>query len=55
MTTACTNIDAIDNSGLHQNFEPYHEKICFYHVRTTKAQISLRIHTVWSAALLFAS
>ena len=26
---------------------------CFCHMRTTKAQTSLRIHTVWSAPLLF--
>ena len=26
--------------------EPHHEKTCFSHMRTTKVQISLRIHTV---------
>ena len=35
--------------------EPRHEKTYFCHMRTTKVQISLRIHTVWSAPLLFAS
>ena len=34
--------------------EPRHEKTCLCHVRTTKAQISLRIRAVWSAPLLFA-
>ena len=33
--------------------EPRHEKTCFCHMRTTKAQISLRIRAVWSAPLLF--
>ena len=32
-----------------------HEKICFCHMRTTKAQISMRICAVWSAHLLFAA
>ena len=41
------------NSSLCQN-EPRHEKTCFYHMRTTKAQISLRIRAVLSALLLFA-
>ena len=36
-------------------FEPRHEKTCFSHMRTTKAQISLHIHAVWSAPLLFAT
>ena len=36
-------------------YEPCHEKTCFCHMRTTKAQISLRIHPVWSAPLLFAA
>ena len=36
-------------------FEPRHEKICFCHMRTTKAQISLLIRAVWSAHLLFAA
>ena len=35
--------------------EPCHEKTCFCHMRTTKAQISLRIRAVWSASLLFAA
>ena len=37
---------------LLQIFEPRHEKTCFCHImRTTKVQISLRIHIVWSAPL----
>ena len=35
--------------------EPPHEKTCLCHMRTTKAQISLRICSVWSAPLLFAA
>ena len=35
--------------------EPHHEKTCLCHMRTTKAQISPRIHAVWSAPLLFAA
>ena len=35
------------------SFEPYHDKTCFCQMRTTKAQISLRIRAVWSAPLLF--
>ena len=35
------------------SFEPHHDKPCFCHMRTTKAQISLRIRAVWSAPLLF--
>ena len=34
-------------------YEPRHEKTCFGHMRTTKAQSSLCIFTVWSAPLLF--
>ena len=33
--------------------EPHHEKTCFWHMRTTKMQISLRIRAVWSALVLF--
>ena len=36
-------------------YEPRHEKTCFCHMRTTKAQISLRIRAVWSAPLLLAA
>ena len=36
-------------------FEPRHEKTCFCHMRTTKAQISMHIRAVWSAPLLFAA
>ena len=32
-------------------YEPRHEKTCLCHMRTTKAQISLRIRAVWSAPL----
>ena len=35
--------------------EPLNEKTCFCRMWTTKAQISLRIHAVWSAPLLFAA
>ena len=35
--------------------EPRHEKTCFCHMQTTKAQISLCILTVLSVSLLFAS
>ena len=36
-------------------YEPRREKTCFCHMRTTKAQISLRIRAVWSTPLLFAA
>ena len=36
-------------------YEPCHEKTCLCHMRTTKAQISLRICAVWSVPLLFAA
>ena len=36
-------------------YEPCHEKTCFCHMRTTKAQISLHIRAVWSAPLWFTS
>ena len=35
--------------------EPRHEKTCLCHMRTTKAQISLRNRAVRSAPLLFAA
>ena len=35
--------------------EPRLEKTCLSYMRTTKAQISLRIRAVWSAPLLFAA
>ena len=35
--------------------EPCHEKTCFSHMWSAKMQISLRIHAVWSAPLLFAT
>ena len=34
---------------------PHHEKTCFCHMWTTKTQISLCIHAVWSAPLLCAA
>ena len=37
------------------SYEPRHEKTCLWHMRTTKAQINLRIRAVWSAPLLFAA
>ena len=36
-------------------FESSHEKTCLCHMRTTKVQISLRIHAVCSAPSLFAA
>ena len=36
-------------------YEPHHEKTCLSYMRTTKVQISLRIHAVSSAPLLFAA
>ena len=35
-------------------YEPCHEKTCLCHMRTTKAQISLRICAVWSPLLFTA-
>ena len=35
--------------------EPRHEKTCLCHMWTTKTQISLRIHAVWSGSSLFAA
>ena len=40
---------------IYDIIEPHHEKTCLCHMRTTKAQISLRIRAVWSAPLLFAA
>ena len=36
-------------------YEPRHEKTCLCYMWTTKTQISLHIHAVWSAPLLFAA
>ena len=36
-------------AGFHWSIEPGHEKMCLSHMRTIKAQISLRIRAVWSA------
>ena len=33
-------------TGMTCLYEPLHEKTCLCHMRTTKAQISLRIHAV---------
>ena len=38
---------------LHITYEPCHGKTCLCYMRTTKTQISLRIHAVWLAFLLF--
>ena len=35
------------------SYGPWHKKPCLWGMRTTKAQTSLRICTVWSAPLLF--
>ena len=40
------------NFGMSIWYGPRHEKTYLCHMRTTKAQICLRIHTVWSASLL---
>ena len=37
------------------SYEPHHNKTCFCRLRTTKAQISLRIRAFRSAPLLFAA
>ena len=42
-------------SNMARLIGPRHEKTCLCHMRTTKAQISLRIRAVWSAPLLFAA
>ena len=36
----------------HNLYEPLREKICLCHMWTTKAQISLQTHAVWSESLL---
>ena len=41
------------HTGYHLSHLSWENLFC--HMRTTKAQISLRIHTVWSAPLLFAA
>ena len=43
------------SSKTYEWFEPRHEKTCLCYMRTTEAQISLRIRPVWSAPLLFAA
>ena len=43
----CDRIPAYSGPYRHwTGNEPRHEKTCFCHMRTAKAQISLRIHTV---------
>ena len=42
----------INLNNVDFTYEPCHEKTCLCHMRTTKAQISLRICTVWSASCL---
>ena len=50
-----SHYDPVAPANYWQTFfiEPRHEKTCVCHIRTTKGQISLRIHAVWSAPLLF--
>ena len=48
--TLTVKINKIQTS---EKYEPRHEKTCLCHMRTTKAQISLHIYTVWSAPFLF--
>ena len=43
----------ISTQQVLNTFKPHHEKTCLCHMRTTKAQISLRICAVWSAPLFF--
>ena len=38
----------------HTLYEPRYEKTCLCHMRTKKAQFSMRICTVWTAPLLYA-
>ena len=51
LTRVCTAWQDPKNGMLGINwlrtYEPHHEKTCLCHMRTTKAQISLRICTVW--------
>ena len=43
-------ISETDQLGI---YKPGHDKTCLCPMRTTKAQISLRIRAVWSVPLLF--
>ena len=45
--------DVQTDPAFHNTYEPRHEKTCLCKMQTTKAQISLRMRTVWSAPLLF--
>ena len=53
--TSCISIPANKSTNIKLWNEPRREKTCLCHMRTTKAQISLHIHAVWSALLLFAA
>ena len=49
----CFNYSFEDNKRMvRHKIEPHHEKICFYLMRTTKAQISLRIRSLISAFIV---
>ena len=41
------------NTNKAQQYKRCHENTWFRHMQTTKVQISLRIHAVWLAPLLF--
>ena len=51
----CDQVNWMFTSWWYLVNEPHHEKTCLCHMRTTKAQIRLRIRAVWSAPLLFAA
>ena len=58
-TVKTVNIETSKNFAV-MNLKFYHtgqvmQKCVLCHMRTTKVQISLRIHAVWSAPLLFAA
>ena len=41
------NVTSIPTYHMVLPNDPRHEKFCLWHIPTTKAQISLRIHAVW--------
>ena len=47
------DICIVENRNYWISNEPHHDKTCFCHMQTTKAQISLRIRAVWWVTLLF--
>ena len=49
------SIQVVKNVDIKLLNEPGHEETCLCHMRTTKAQISLRNFAVWSVLLLFAA